>query len=53
MFDLRTEAEMRLHSEKVAKELALKKQREEGVEKEVALPTSLTATDDPQPAVDT
>lgn len=29
MFDLRTEAEMRLHSEKTAKELALKKQREE------------------------
>ncbi|WP_159038102.1 hypothetical protein [Streptomyces sp. WM6386] len=28
MFDLRTEAEMRLHSEKTAKELALKKQRE-------------------------
>ncbi|MFF4274493.1 hypothetical protein [Streptomyces sp. NPDC001536] len=30
MFDLRTEAEMRLHSEKTAKELALKKQREDG-----------------------
>jgi hypothetical protein len=29
MFDLRTEAEMRLHSEKTARELALKKQREE------------------------
>lgn len=29
MFDLRTEAEMRLHSEKTAKELALKKQRED------------------------
>lgn len=32
VFDLRTEAEMRLFSEKTAKELALKKQREEGVE---------------------
>jgi hypothetical protein len=32
VFDLRTEAEMRLHSEKTARELALKKQREEGVE---------------------
>ena len=29
VFDLRTEAEMRLHSEKTARELALKKQREE------------------------
>lgn len=34
VFDLRTEAEMRLFSEKTAKELALKKQREEGVESE-------------------
>ncbi|MEW2401609.1 hypothetical protein [Streptomyces sp. NPDC046862] len=33
VFDLRTEAEMRLHSEKTAKELALKKQREESGEK--------------------
>lgn len=32
MFDLRTEAEMRLHSDKMAKELALKKQREEAEE---------------------
>lgn len=32
MFDLRSEAEMRLHSEKLAKELALAKQREEGSE---------------------
>lgn len=32
MFDLRTEAEMRLHSDTMAKELALKKQREEGAE---------------------
>ncbi|MFF7165434.1 hypothetical protein ACFZBP_29350 [Streptomyces sp. NPDC008086] len=32
VFDLRTEAEMRLFSEKTARELALKKQREEGVE---------------------
>lgn len=34
VFDLRTEAEMRLFSEKTARELALKKQREEGVESE-------------------
>ncbi|MEU7664599.1 hypothetical protein [Streptomyces lincolnensis] len=32
MFDLRTEAEMRLHSEKLAKELALKKQHEDTTE---------------------
>ncbi|MER5210183.1 hypothetical protein ABT063_06250 [Streptomyces sp. NPDC002838] len=30
MFDFRKEAEMRLHSEKLARELALAKQREEG-----------------------
>lgn len=36
VFDLRTEAEMRLFSEKTAKELALKKRREEGVESEEA-----------------
>ncbi|MFC8141612.1 hypothetical protein ACFUKV_07580 [Streptomyces paradoxus] len=29
MFDERKEAEMRLHSEKLARELALKKEREE------------------------
>jgi hypothetical protein len=29
MFDFRKEAEMRLHSEKLARELALAKQREE------------------------
>ncbi|NUP17855.1 MAG: hypothetical protein HOZ81_17535 [Streptomyces sp.] len=34
VFDLRTEAEMRLFSEKTARELAMKKQREEGVESE-------------------
>jgi len=32
VFDLRTEAEMRLHSEKTARELALKKQHEEDTE---------------------
>jgi hypothetical protein len=32
VFDLRTEAEMRLYSEKTAKELALKKQGEEAAE---------------------
>jgi len=36
VFDLRTEAEMRLHSEKTARELALRKQREEGGESGVA-----------------
>jgi hypothetical protein len=32
VFDLRTEAEMRLFSEKTAKELAVKKQRDEVAE---------------------
>jgi hypothetical protein len=32
VFDLRTEAEMRLHSDKLARELALKKQLEESGE---------------------
>lgn len=32
MFEHRTEAEMRLYSERAARELALKKQREEGGE---------------------
>jgi hypothetical protein len=41
MFDLRTEAEMRLHSEKLAKELALKKQHEDTTE------TDNTPTTDP------
>ncbi|NEA98703.1 hypothetical protein [Streptomyces sp. SID13726] len=37
LFDLRTEAEMRLYSDKTAKELAVKKQREEvGEEQAVA-----------------
>lgn len=35
MFDLRTEAEMRLYSEKMARELALKKKREEGIENDI------------------
>lgn len=35
MFDLRTEAEMRLHSEKTARELALRKRREESGEHDV------------------
>jgi hypothetical protein len=35
VFDLRTEAEMRLYSEKMARELALKKKREEGVENDI------------------
>lgn len=32
MFDRRAEAEMRLHSDRTARELALKKRREEGSE---------------------
>jgi len=32
VFDLRAEAEMRLHSDQLAREIALKKQREEGDE---------------------
>jgi hypothetical protein len=35
VFDLRTEAEMRLYSEKMARELALKKKREEGIENDI------------------
>ena len=34
MFDLRTEAEMRLYSDRMAKELAVKKRREEGGEEQ-------------------
>jgi hypothetical protein len=34
LFDLRTEAEMRLHSDRVARELAMKKRREEGGEEQ-------------------
>jgi len=37
LFDLRTEAEMRLYSDKAARELALKKQREEGESEERAV----------------
>ena len=40
MYDLRAEAEMRLHSEKKAKELALKKRREEGSENDIDTPTT-------------
>ncbi|WNM29389.1 hypothetical protein RKE30_02760 [Streptomyces sp. Li-HN-5-11] len=35
MFDRRTEAEMRLHSEKLARELSMAKQRERDREKEL------------------
>ncbi|MGW3117647.1 hypothetical protein ACWDBW_10935 [Streptomyces sp. NPDC001107] len=47
MFDLRTEAEMRLHSEKTARELALKKQREVADAARVA--TEATVADDMDP----
>ncbi|WP_369168438.1 hypothetical protein AB5J49_11330 [Streptomyces sp. R28] len=43
VFDLRTEAEMRLFSEKTARELALKKQRDEGVESEEFRTTETSA----------
>jgi hypothetical protein len=60
VFDLRTEAEMRLHSEKTARELALKKQREEGSENSIVAqepsradeghaPTETTAATGPEP----
>lgn len=35
VFDLRAEVEMRLHSDKLARELALAKQREEGGEESI------------------
>ncbi|MET9834207.1 hypothetical protein ABZ078_34050 [Streptomyces sp. NPDC006385] len=43
VFDLRAEAEMRLFSERTARELALRKQREEGVESEKPTTTETTA----------
>ncbi|MBC9729430.1 hypothetical protein [Streptomyces sp. TRM68367] len=46
MFDLRKEAEMRLHSEKLAKELALAKQREES-EEQTAPENAAAADADP------
>ncbi len=45
MFDLRTEAEMRLYSEKTARELASKRQRAEGGEHEAADRTTAPRTD--------
>ncbi len=39
MFDLRAEAEMRLYSENLAREIALKKQREEGSENNIVTQT--------------
>lgn len=39
MFDLRAEAEMRLYSERLAREIALKKQREEGSEDNIVTQT--------------
>lgn len=49
MFDLRTEAEMRLHSEKTARELALKKQREETLTAHDAGEESASAETQPPP----
>jgi hypothetical protein len=47
MFDLRKEAEMRLHSEKVAKELALRRKREDADEEQE--PTGTTVVVDAEP----
>jgi hypothetical protein len=48
MFDLRTEAEMRLHSEKTAKELAaLRKRDEELTESDTSTESATTAETDP------
>ncbi|BBC29597.1 hypothetical protein SGFS_008910 [Streptomyces graminofaciens] len=48
MFDLRTEAEMRLHSEKTARELALQKQREDGSVDAIAARTPSQAGEVPE-----
>ncbi|MEU9166468.1 hypothetical protein AB0D34_01430 [Streptomyces sp. NPDC048420] len=47
VFDLRTEAEMRLHSDRMAKELAAKKQREAGGEEQVVADATV-ATEEEQ-----
>lgn len=48
MFDLRTEAEMRLHSEKTARELAaLKKQSEESAENSTTAEEAATTEVEP------
>jgi hypothetical protein len=48
MFDLRTEAEMRLHSEKTAKELAaLRKRDEELAESDTSTESATMAETDP------
>lgn len=49
VFDLRTEAEMRLHSEKTARELALRKQIEETRTAPDAGEESATAQTQPPP----
>ncbi|MFE0380817.1 hypothetical protein ACFW1M_35820 [Streptomyces inhibens] len=43
MFDRRAEAEMRLYSEKLARELALKRHREEGSEHNIDTQTTSPA----------
>ncbi|MFE2215804.1 hypothetical protein ACFW93_28130 [Streptomyces canus] len=55
MFEHRTEAEMRLYSEKLARELALKRRQKEGVVKndptdsdETPAITETTGTTDPE-----
>ncbi|MFF4503525.1 hypothetical protein [Streptomyces sp. NPDC001401] len=50
MFDLRTEAEMRLHSERTARELALKKQRAEADEARATTEVTAAADMDPPKA---
>lgn len=49
MFDLRTEAEMRLHSDETAKELALKKQKEDDARKRAEADAESAATEAQSP----
>jgi hypothetical protein len=46
LFDLRTEAEMRLHSDKVARELALKKRLEEDGEEQTVADATVAAEEE-------
>jgi hypothetical protein len=46
LFDLRTEAEMRLHSDRVARELAMKKRREEGGEEQAVADATVAAEEE-------
>lgn len=46
LFDLRTEAEMRLYSDRMARELAVKKQREETGEEQVVADATAVAEEE-------